>query len=116
LYRLQRTRGDDGNLAAGAGALPPPPLAGTAGKSFAIILAISGIPAVSVFPQRADRLADGTASRRDTVDAGVQERRLGPRRGMIDTAESAAARPDQISCATRGDEVINCQIFHPLSH
>jgi hypothetical protein len=36
--------------------------------------------------------------------------------GMIDTAESAAARPDQISCATRGDEVINCQIFHPLSH
>jgi hypothetical protein len=45
--------------AAGAGALSRPALAGPAGKSFTIILTISGIPAVGVCPQAAGRLADG---------------------------------------------------------
>jgi hypothetical protein len=44
---------------AGVGAPPRLPLARPSGKSFTIIVAISGIPAVSVFAQRAGWLANG---------------------------------------------------------
>lgn len=46
----------------------------------------------------------------------IQERTLGPRRGMIDTARIRSRPPGSHLCAMRGDEVGNCQIFHPLSH
>lgn len=76
--------------AAGVGALPRPPLARPSGKSFTIILAISGIPAVSIFPQ-AGRLARERVRPAAVIRAGAGIQ--GPRRGMIDTARIRGRPP-----------------------
>jgi hypothetical protein len=79
--------------AAGVGALPRPPLAGSAGKSFTIILAIfpEFLPLAS--SRSTGRLTDGTASRRGPAGTGSEERRLGPCRGMIDSAQIRGRPP-----------------------
>jgi hypothetical protein len=94
LYRLQRTRGRPWQSGPPESAHCPGHLSPGRPESHSRLSSpFSGIPTVSVLPQAAGRLADGTASRRDTAGAGGQERRLGPRRGMIDTARIRGRPP-----------------------
>jgi len=79
--------------AAGVGALSRPPLAGPAGKSLTIILAIFRNSAVSVFPQAAGRLADGCGQ---PPWYGLAPGSGGRAAAWSTRAWSAAVRPDQI--------------------
>jgi len=85
--------GDDGNLGRRSRRTSRPPLDRPSGKSFTIIVAISGIPAVSVFAQRArlarERVRSAAAIRAGT---GIQGRAA----AWSTRPESAAARRDQI--------------------
>jgi hypothetical protein len=87
LYRLQRTRGRSWQSGPPESALSRPALAGPAGKSFTIILAIFRNSCRWRLPA-GGRPARGRVRSAAVIpaDAGVQERRLEPRRGMIDTA------------------------------